>query len=694
MTDQDSCGNPYFAGPAITEDQGFYGRQDTVENVIHTLTASQQNAIVLHGQRRIGKTSLLHRLKRDKTLCRDHVPILFTLQSSHGFPTARILADLAEMIVAELNLDIARPTATDLSEAPHRFRRVFLPEVYQHLGHKRLLFLFDEFDEVVPSTEHTSTETIIDYLQTLIDGERKRLAFVFVVGQRLDLLSKNCQRLFKGVQAEPVHRFGRAEADALLTESGRRADICYDAATLDEIWDLTNGHPYFTQLIGSQIFERLSDQKSRRAQVSDVQACLEGAMDNGKGALNWYWGGFNSEQQWVLSAVADQTGRDKSITDVEIKDTLKQNKLFVTDLTLGEYYRQFLQGDFLYKVGGTPARYRFAIEFFRLWIVENHSIQKTMLRLGESNPEALGLYQLGKIAFEKGKDAKAEDHYREAIGLNSNYLLAYKALALALLHQSKPQEAIKAYEDAYRIDPDNARQELSDQRLDYAQELEEAGQHEKAVGQIKRVLEIDEANSQARQLLIDIYVGQADAHLKKGNLAGAVKKIEKLNGILPVNQNATAGQRVLELWLSRSKRLAEQGRLDKALATIQSLSQKSFNLLDQTAIAAYNEIVLTKLRAFLEKGDLDHALATLKQELKPPFPAAAKDLLLGHSRRLVGKKEWEAAEKTLIGLRERFDARNVRSALVKLYLTWVDVETEANNYDKALKLAKRAQKLE
>ncbi len=696
MTSDPALRNPYCAGPAIKEDRGFYGRQDIVDAVLETLTASHQhNAVVLHGQRRIGKSSLLYRLKRDKTLCRDHLPILVDLQWEENARHEYILAEIAQNIAGELNLDIACPTEADLTEKPDRFRRIFLNEVYRHLDHKRLLFLFDEFDVVVPPDVRTSTETLFGrLLQTLIDEEKERLAFVFVVGQRLDLLSQDYQRLFKEVQAEPVQRLSRKETDALLTELGQQAGIQYDAAALDEIWDLTRGHPYFTQLIGSEIFQLVRDQKPRRARLPDVQACLEPAMETGAGALNWYWGGFDAEQKWVLSAVAGRTNRGKSISGAQIKNTLKQNKLILTDSTLEKNYQQFLLGDFLYEAGDAPVRYRFAIEFFRHWIVKNYPIKEVNRRLGEISPRAFDHYQMGLAAFEKGMLAEAVGFYRQALEDAPNYALAHKGLARVLRAQSETEEAIEEYESVEKLDPGSVRKELIEVRLDQARRLADESHDDAALGQARRVLEIDGDHPDARQLLADIYLRQAGKQLKSGDLAGAVKGIRELNAALPINRNEGVGQRVRDVWLDHSRRLTGQGCLDEALGAIQSLSQKDFDLLDETAIADYNEIVLDRLRAFLDENNLDRALAALKRELKPPFPAAAKDLLLGHSGRLVGEQQWEAAEKTLAGTRERFDDHDVRSALENLYLEWAQAWLKERRYDEAMEIARRGEKLE
>ncbi|MGB9300556.1 MAG: hypothetical protein WCD51_08175, partial [Anaerolineae bacterium] len=55
--------NPYIAGAPVTEKTMFFGRQDVFEWVQRSLTGKFVNHIlVIHGQRRIGKTSVLKQI--------------------------------------------------------------------------------------------------------------------------------------------------------------------------------------------------------------------------------------------------------------------------------------------------------------------------------------------------------------------------------------------------------------------------------------------------------------------------------------------------------------------------------------------------------------------------------------------------------------------------------------------------------
>ncbi len=79
--------NPYILTP-LTDGAGFFGRDAALQFVRNTLMSPYQNVIVLFGQRRIGKTSLLHQLMRPEQTPPGFRAVYFDLQgrAEHGLP--------------------------------------------------------------------------------------------------------------------------------------------------------------------------------------------------------------------------------------------------------------------------------------------------------------------------------------------------------------------------------------------------------------------------------------------------------------------------------------------------------------------------------------------------------------------------------------------------------------------------------
>ena len=81
--------NPYIAGNPVTGEAMFFGRQDVFEFVRTNLVGRHQdNILVLHGQRRTGKTSVLYQMHR--YIDPIYLPVLvdiqgMTLEGMSGF---------------------------------------------------------------------------------------------------------------------------------------------------------------------------------------------------------------------------------------------------------------------------------------------------------------------------------------------------------------------------------------------------------------------------------------------------------------------------------------------------------------------------------------------------------------------------------------------------------------------------------
>ena len=85
--------NPYIAGAPLRHARGFFGRQEILSWIKQQLHNPTINALVLFGQRRIGKTSFLRKLQL--ALPADSfLPVYLELENQARRPLGPILADL------------------------------------------------------------------------------------------------------------------------------------------------------------------------------------------------------------------------------------------------------------------------------------------------------------------------------------------------------------------------------------------------------------------------------------------------------------------------------------------------------------------------------------------------------------------------------------------------------------------------
>ncbi len=83
--------NPYVAGNPVGDSPAFIGRADVLREVLRVLRRPQDNAIVLYGQRRIGKTSILQhlaaRFPKAKAIALEEYPKVSAAPMAKGPPT-------------------------------------------------------------------------------------------------------------------------------------------------------------------------------------------------------------------------------------------------------------------------------------------------------------------------------------------------------------------------------------------------------------------------------------------------------------------------------------------------------------------------------------------------------------------------------------------------------------------------------
>jgi hypothetical protein len=236
--------NPYIAGPPVSG-PNFYGREDIFRFVQDTFSSAQQNVIVLWGQRRIGKTSVLHELL--SRLSPEFHPIYFDLQDKAQQRLNQVLHDVAREIAGSLNLD--PPSRADFLRDDGYFHERFLPQVYQSLGLRRLLLMFDEFDVLdIPEGERAhdvAVQAFFPYVRRILMHD-KQLATIFVAGRRLDELDELLQSTFKEAKASSVSFLEEAEARQLVVKPASGV-LEYDKEAVGRILSITACHPYLTQ---------------------------------------------------------------------------------------------------------------------------------------------------------------------------------------------------------------------------------------------------------------------------------------------------------------------------------------------------------------------------------------------------------------------------------------------------------------
>jgi AAA ATPase domain len=180
--------NPYITGTAINDRNKFFGRDDLFRFIEDNLVQGT-SVILLHGQRRIGKSSLLAQIPNFLSHLTQHVFIPLSLEGQSQGSLADILHHLATGIVRRLNLSeeqVTIPSRERLKSDPTVFSVDFFIQLYEVLGDRKPVLLLDEFDTVGDRPDQTTTEEFFRHLQSMITNQPARFCLIPVVGRRLE----------------------------------------------------------------------------------------------------------------------------------------------------------------------------------------------------------------------------------------------------------------------------------------------------------------------------------------------------------------------------------------------------------------------------------------------------------------------------------------------------------------------------
>jgi tetratricopeptide (TPR) repeat protein len=621
--------NPYTAGNPIGQAEAFFGRESVLKQVRALLRSPRESAIVLYGQRRIGKTSILLHLERELERTAAATAVYFDLQDKASKSLADVLYELAQRIGVKAGVEVPPPEAFD--SAGSYFRDTFLPAATALVNKGGLVLLFDEFDVLDSAMDPRAGQTFFPYLRTWMDTAQ-RVRFVFVIGRRPDDLSTGTMSTFKSVRSARVSLLDPEAAKAVIRQSQRDGFEWTDDA-VNEVWALTHGHAYLTQLLCSVVWETaadLSEDGSVAIDASLVRGAIDEALQQGAHAFHWIWDGLPPAERVVIAAMAEAPG--PIINHEELVEILNRSgvRLIVRQLELAP--ETLVAWELLQREGDG---YAFSVPLFRRWVSTNRPLRRVKDELDRLDPLAERLFQTGQDYYQLRDNEKAETQLRDALRINANHLKSRLLLGRMLLETDRADESVTVLEEAYAYDSRAARADLIGALLASA----DAKGEDQQVAIYSRVLVIDavqpvaktrlqqvEAAKRQRELALALKAGEEFEHTESWSAAADVYR--KLLVEYPDHEDVLAfGERV-ERQMGLADRYAEALRMLEG-----GQSEIAQELLAQVIHIApgYKEVARHLLRATtgVDVVELKASLTTAETELqrlrdeKREFAAAA-----------------------------------------------------------------------
>jgi hypothetical protein len=364
---------PYVTGTPLRSSEMFVGRQDVFAFVReHLLGTYQNNVIVLHGQRRTGKTSILYRLQ--EVLADTHVAVLVDMQGKAARGTADFLYALSDDIVYSLEkhgIFVDLPERAEYEDTPEfTFRSRFLRSVVGELDSRNLLLMFDEFEELQKRVKDGRLEAeIFAFLRNLMQHE-PRLDFLFSGTHKLEELGAEYWSILFNIAAyKRITFLDPGEVRRLATEPVASWGLEYDPLALDRIIQVTAGHPYFAQVVCHEMVAYHNESERNYLTVTCVDHVLERIIERGEAHFKYIWAGATIDEQRVMLALADLLpDADATTIPSRLAEELVRKGHELSEDELARALAHLQAKDIVIRSGLQSSIYRFKIDLIRRWI--------------------------------------------------------------------------------------------------------------------------------------------------------------------------------------------------------------------------------------------------------------------------------------------------------------------------------------
>jgi hypothetical protein len=352
--------NPYVVGTPVRSSTMFYGRQEDRRWINERLHQTGNELIILYGQRRIGKTSLLHQIRNQ----RDTPALQPVFVDTHALlPMLRgdddFYAGIGRTIARELASSDSVPSGVPVHSADDLVAMIH--SLNLQFPTRTLVLLFDEFEALAAKLrDSTLSQAISSFLGSLLESECR----ISIIATGSDDGSRLGGPFWSSLGSKAIgRRIGLLSAAEGLRLIGDPVGghVEFEDTVAEQILRLSGAHPYYTQTICQRLVDHLNERHTRCATTQVLAHVIDQLLNEPPLPLDDMWSSSTSLQRWAMSELGrllpDPTARVTA-------DALLVSAPHAPTAVVGELRR--LTSSELLEDG--PGGYRFPVDFVRLWI--------------------------------------------------------------------------------------------------------------------------------------------------------------------------------------------------------------------------------------------------------------------------------------------------------------------------------------
>jgi hypothetical protein len=265
--------NPYVAGAPVLDAGLFVGRESSIARILETI---HHNSVLIYGERRIGKTSLLHHLKRRLQALEDpeyeFFPVFVDLE---GTREEDFFATLAAEVFEELRPQLEGSTAATPTEAsPYGYHELVrdLGRVVRVLAKStekkaKVVLLIDEVDQLNGYDPRVNQSLRKLFMKSFAENLVAVMSGVSI-NRHWSMEGSPWYNFFEEIELGSLEERHAEE----LVRAPIRGVFRFDQEVVERILELSERKPYAIQKLCVALVNRSHEQGTRRITLQDVES--------------------------------------------------------------------------------------------------------------------------------------------------------------------------------------------------------------------------------------------------------------------------------------------------------------------------------------------------------------------------------------------------------------------------------------
>ena len=400
---------PYSLEP-VNKAEDLVGRKGLVAELAARLSAERIESSFIHGQKRVGKTSIAEVVQANFENNPNYTVVLIPITGLDTTTPQRFIAPLGKRIV-RLVSRVTKSIKAGIDEP--RFEGALSPlveyfeEARDILPNHRFIIILDEFDEIpseMVQVGNNAGQAFFNNIRAI--SSTGYVGFVLVGGENMQFILESADQLNKMTSFRVDYFDKETDWDDFqeLVKHPVKGDIEFNDEAINALDEMTEGNPFYTKFICRQIYTHACEDRNAYISEDNVQKAVQNTIKSlDQNSVSHFWidgiskrhvaalrDEIRTHRRKFLIAFAQIKRRNKSVEKQDLRDSE-----FLRNLDVDKIIDQYITRGFLIEEEKT-GHLRWRPRFFERWLIERgfsmlsseFSDEEAMIRLKEEEDKA------------------------------------------------------------------------------------------------------------------------------------------------------------------------------------------------------------------------------------------------------------------------------------------------------------------